>query len=93
MKNKNVKINKKVKRNKINKDKIDKILIVVLLVCLVLSIILSLILYFNGIKKILPIILVFVLGITSALMIYLLSKDTMTMKKNRDKSVAKKLNV
>lgn len=87
---------KKIKspqEKEMTKVKVDKALAIILLICVILMLGLSLILYFNGINKMMPIILVFVLGILSALSILLLSRETITMKKTRDKKVAKKINV
>lgn len=87
---------KKIKSSQekeMTKVKVDKALAIILLICVILMLGLSLILYFNGINKMMPIILVFVLGILSALSILLLSRETINMKKTRDKKVAKKINV
>ena len=87
---------KKIKspqEKEMTKVKVDKALAIILLICVILMLGLSLILYFNGINKMMPIILVFVLGIISALSILLLSRETIKMKKTRDKKVAKKINV
>lgn len=83
---------KNLEEKELKKMKVDKVLTIVLLICVILCLILSIILYLNGIKKTLPIILVFVLGIASAIIIFLLAKDTISMKRSRDRKVAKKIN-
>lgn len=85
---------KKIKspqEKEMTKVKVDKALAIILLICVILMLGLSLILYFNGINKMMPIILVFVLGILSALSILLLSRETINMKKTRDKKNATKI--
>lgn len=87
---------KKRKKSKVQeqrKMKVDKVLATLLLICVILCLILCVVLYFNGINKIMPIMLVFVLGMLSASSIILLSRETINMKRARDKKVAKKINV
>lgn len=87
---------KKIKspqEKEMTKVKVDKALAIILLICVILMLGLSLILYFNGINKMMPVILVFVLGILSALSILLLSRETIKMKKTRDRNIVKKINV
>lgn len=73
------------------KVKLDKVLSIALIICVIMCLILSVILYFNGINKTLPIILVFVLGILSAIIILLLARETIKMKTKRDKKIATKI--
>lgn len=84
---------KKSKSQEQEKMKVDKVLATLLLICVILCLILCVVLYFNGINKIMPIMLVFVLGMLSASSIILLSRETINMKRARDKKVAKKINV
>ena len=83
---------KSIKEKEKTRVKVDKALAITLLICVIICLILSLVLYLNGINKMMPIILVFVLGILSALSILLLSRETINMKKTRDKKIANKIN-
>lgn len=72
-----------MKKSKKKKDW-DRILFIVLLICTILCLSLSITLYLIGIRKILPIILIFSLATISSLIILLLSREVLIMKKRKN---------
>ena len=72
-----------MKKSKKKKDW-DRILFIALLICTILCLSLSITLYLIGIRKILPIILIFSLATISSLIILLLSREVLIMKKRKN---------
>lgn len=73
---------KKEKKDKQPKD-INKVLLRILLICTILCFLLGGILYIVGIRRVLPIILILVLASLSSIIIFLLARETLSMKKNK----------
>jgi len=82
----------KNKKNNIGKKKkdIDKILLVSLLVCTVICLILGITLFAIGIRKIVPVILIFVLSFIVSVVILFLSREVFFMKRAKDRSLKEK---
>ncbi len=78
-------------RSNIRKKKVslDKVLLVFLLVGCVLSLILGITLFAMGIRRMIPVILIFFLSFLSSLVILLLSRNVFLMKRARDQRKTK----
>ncbi len=76
----------KNKKKKVAKD-INQILLIVLLVCTVLCFLLGVSLYAIGIRRILPVMLIFVFAFLLSIAILLLSRNTYFVRKAKDRQL------
>ena len=65
----------------------NKIMLIVLLICTILCFLLGVVLYIIGIRRILPVVLIFFLAFLLSLAILLLSRDAILMKTSSRRKV------